>query len=446
MASSRRKFIKRVSAGSSLMALGGIGYGFSATSYSRIKGANDRIVMGIMGVNGRGKKMAANFALQNNTEVLYICDVEDKALKKGLDAVKKAVGKTPKSEKDIRKMLEVKDIDAVYLAPPDHWHVPATVMGCVAGKHVYVEKPLSHNPAEGEMAIEAARKYKRVVQMGAQRRSWNKLAEGVKELQHGAIGNVYMAKTWYTNNRGSIGIGKVAPVPSNLDYELWQGPAPRRPYKDNLIHYNWHWFWHWGTGEALNNGTHEIDVARWGLGMDYPSKVSSVGGRYRYKDDWEAFDTQIITYECEKGASVVWEGRSCNGSLVEGADRGVIFYGDNGTMRTGNDGYAIYDLDDKLIKEVKPEVVVDGRNTVSPSAILDNPHIENFLDCVRNGGTPNADVEIGHKSTLWVQLGNISQRVGRTLDIDQKNGHILDNPEAMKLWGREYEPGWVPTF
>lgn len=446
MASSRRKFIKRVSAGSSLMALGGVGYGFSATSYSRIKGANDRIVMGIMGVNGRGKKMAANFALQKNTEVHYICDVEEKALKKGLDAVKKAVGKTPKTEKDIRKMLEVKDIDAVYLAPPDHWHVPATIMSCVAGKHVYVEKPLSHNPAEGEMAIEAARKYKRVVQMGAQRRSWKKLAEGIKELQHGAIGNVYMAKTWYTNNRGSIGIGKVVPVPSNLDYELWQGPAPRRPYKDNLIHYNWHWFWHWGTGEALNNGTHEIDVARWGLGMDYPSKVSSVGGRYRYKDDWEAFDTQIITYECEKGASVVWEGRSCNGSLVEGADRGVIFYGDNGTMRTGNDGYAIYDLDDKLIREVKPEVVVDGRNTVSPSAVLDNPHIENFLACVRNGGTPNADVEIGHKSTLWVQLGNISQRVGRTLDIDQKNGHILRNQEAMKLWGREYEPGWAPAF
>ncbi|MCK5280690.1 MAG: Gfo/Idh/MocA family oxidoreductase, partial [Cyclobacteriaceae bacterium] len=178
MASSRRKFIKKVSAGSSLMALGGIGYGFPASSYSRIKGANDRIVMGVMGVNGRGKKMAANFALQKNTEVQYICDVEDKALKKGLDAVTKAVGKTPKSEKDIRKMLEVKDIDAVYLAPPDHWHVPATIMSCVAGKHVYVEKPLSHNPAEGEMAIEAARKYKRVVQMGAQRRSWKKLAEG----------------------------------------------------------------------------------------------------------------------------------------------------------------------------------------------------------------------------------------------------------------------------
>ena len=442
MSSTRRNFIRKASAASSLMMLGGIGHGFSASSYSRIKGANDRIIMGVMGVNGRGKKMAANFALQKNTEVLYICDVEDKALQKGVDAVKKAVGKAPKVEKDIRKMLEVKEIDGVYLAPPDHWHVPATIMSCVAGKHVYVEKPLSHNPAEGEMAIEAARKYKRVVQMGAQRRSWKKLSEGIKELQGGVIGNVYMAKTWYTNNRKSIGIGKVAPVPSNLDFELWQGPAPRRPYKDNLVHYNWHWNWHWGTGEALNNGTHEIDVARWGLGLDFPSKVNSVGGRYRFKDDWETPDTQIITFESNKGASVIWEGRSCNGSLVEGADRGVIFYGDNGTMRTGNDGYAIYDLDDKLITEVKPEIVVDGRDTTSPSSILDMPHIENYLSCIRNGGTPNADVEIGYKSTLWVQLGNIAQRIGRSINIDQGNGHVLSDPKAMELWGREYEPGW----
>ncbi len=446
MVNSRRSFIKKAAAGSSLIALGGVGYGFSASSYSRIRGANDRIVVGVMGTNGRGRKMAANFALQDNTEVAYICDVDDLAITKGIEAVKEAVGKTPKSEKDIRKMLELKDIDAVYLAPPDHWHVPATIMSCVAGKHVYVEKPLSHNPAEGEMAIAAARKYNRVVQMGAQRRSWKKLTEGINELRNGAIGNVYMAKTWYTNNRGPIGIGKVVPVPANLDYELWQGPAPRRPYKDNLIHYNWHWFWNWGTGEALNNGTHEIDLARWGLGLDFPTKVCSVGGRYRYKDDWETPDTQLITYEGANGSSIIWEGRSCNGSLVEGADRGVIFYGDNGTMRTGNDGYAIYDLDDKLLREVKPEVVVDGRNTVSPNAFLDNPHIENFLDCVRNGGTPNADVEIGHKSTTWVQLGNIAQRVGRSLDTDPASGHIKGDPEAMKLWGREYEPGWEPTF
>lgn len=445
MEKSRRNFIKKVTVGSSALAIGGVGYGFSADSYSRIIGANDRINIGVMGTNGRGKSMAANFALQKNTEVLYICDVEEKALAKGINAVKDAVGKEPKSEGDIRKMLERKDIDAVYLAPPDHWHTPATIMACVAGKHVYVEKPLSHNPAEGEMAIKAARKYNRIVQMGAQRRSWKLLTEGINALKEGAIGKAYMAKTWYSNNRGPIGIGKEVPVPSNLDYELWQGPAPRLPYKDNLIHYNWHWFWNWGTGEALNNGTHEVDLARWGLGVDFPNKVYSVGGRYHYKDDWEAFDTQIITFECDE-ASIVWEGRSCNGSNVEGLSRGIIFYGEDGTLHTGHDGYSIYDRKDNLIKEVKSDVVIDGRNTSSPAASLDSVHIDNFLTCVRTGETPNADVAEGHKSTAWVQLGNISQRVGRGLILDPKNGHIKDDKEAQKLWGREYEPGWEPKF
>ena len=154
------------------------------------------------------------------------------------------------------------------------------------------------------MLVQAAEKYKRIVQIGTQRRSWPTLVQGLGELKDGVIGKVYMAKTWYANTRGPIGTGKTVPVPSNLDYDLWQGPAPRKPYKDNLIHYNWHWFWHWGTGEALNNGTHEIDVARWGMGLDYPLKVNSVGGRYQFKDDWQTPDTQIITYET-KDASIV---------------------------------------------------------------------------------------------------------------------------------------------
>lgn len=445
MENSRRNFIKKVAAGSSALTIGGLGYGFPASSYARIIGANDRILMGIMGTNSRGRGMAANFARQKNTEVVTICDVDDNAMAKGIKAVEDAVGKAPRGEKDIRKMLQMKDIDAVFLAPPDHWHAPATIMSLAAGKHVYVEKPLSHSPAEGEMAISAARKYKKVVQMGAQRRSWKLLTEGINELKNGAIGRAYMAKTWYTNNRGPIGIGKVVPVPSNLDYELWQGPAPRRPYKDNLIHYNWHWFWNWGTGEALNNGLHEVDVARWGLGVDFPSRVYSVGGRYHYKDDWEAFDTQLITFECD-GASVIWEGRSCNSNKVEGLGRGVIFYGEKGSMLTGHDGYTIYDLDDNIIKEVKSDVVIDGRNTASPAACLDNVHIDNFLNCIRTGGKPNADVETGHISTTWVQLGNIAQRVSRGLAIDPKNGHIQGDAEAEKLWGREYEPGWEPQI
>lgn len=439
MDNTRRNFIRNTGA---FMALGAMG--FSSKSYGRIVGANDRVTVGVMGCNGRGAGMAANFAKQKNTDVIYICDVEEKALAKGINAVKKAVNKEPKGVKDFRTILTDKDLDAMYLAPPDHWHAPAAIMSCVAGKHVYVEKPLCHNPAEGEMAVAAARKHKRVVQMGSQRRSWITLTEGIQQLHEGAIGKVHMAKTWYTNNRASIGTGKVVPVPSNLDWDLWQGPAPRMPYKDNIVHYDWHWRWHWGTGEALNNGTHEIDVARWGLGIDYPTKVSSAGGRYRFKDDWETPDTQIITFETA-GASVVWEGRSCNSVPVEGEDRGVIFYGEKGSLATGGNAYVIRDHKNVILKEVKSGDKIDGRDPSSPSAGLDGIHIENFLKCIRESGVPNADVETGRKSTLWVQLGNISQRVGATLHIDQQNGHVMENKAAQALWGRKYQPGWEPV-
>lgn len=439
MNNSRRNFIKNSGAALTIGAMG-----FSSESYGRIVGANDRITVGVMGCNGRGAGMAANFARQKNTEVIYMCDVEEKALAKGVNAVKKAVNKEPKAVKDFRTILTDKDLDAMYLAPPDHWHAPATILSCAAGKHVYVEKPLCHNPHEGELAVAAARKYKRVVQMGSQRRSWALLTEGIHALHAGAIGKVHMAKTWYTNNRASIGVGKVVPVPSGLDFELWQGPAPRMPYKDNLVHYNWHWHWHWGTGEALNNGTHEIDVARWGLNMDYPTRVSSVGGRYRFTDDWETPDTQIITYECN-GASVIWEGRSCNSVPVEGEDRGVIFYGENGSLATGGNGYVIRDQKNVVVKEIKSTDKIDGRDPNSPSAGLDGVHIDNFLKSIRESLTPNADVEIGRKSTLWVQLGNISQRVGATLSIDQKTGRVENNKAAQALWSRDYQLGWKPV-
>lgn len=444
MKDSRRTFLKKAAAGTALAGMGGLGYGFSPRSYARILGANDRIALGIMGTNGRGRGLARQFEKLEGAEVRVICDVDDLALQKGVRAVMEVSGRAPETEKNLFRVLENKQVDAMVLAPPDHWHAPATILSCNAGKHVYVEKPLSHNPREGELAVEAARSSGRLVQMGSQRRSAPLLREGIGRLKEGIIGKVYMAKTWYTNNRKSIGNGKIVPVPGTLDYEMWQGPAPRRPYRDNLIHYNWHWFWNWGTGEALNNGTHEIDVARWGLGADFPLKVNSVGGRFHFRDDWETPDTQIITYELTGGACVIWEGRSCNGSLVEGADRGVIFYGENGTMRTGGDAYAVYDLNDRLVMEVNSGEVVDGRDITSPSASMDELHITNFLECIRNGTEPNAPVETGHKSTLWVQLGNIAQRVGHTLEIDQQNGHILRDTEASKLYGRDYEPGWGP--
>ena len=443
MKNSRRIFIKNVAAGTAALAIHKIGLGLTAKSYRNIIGANDRIRLAVIGTNGRGESMAATFARQLNTEVIYICDVDVKAREKGIASVVKAGKEAPKGENDFRKVLLDKNLDAVYIATPDHWHAPATILSCAAGKHVYCEKPLSHNPREGELSVAAARKYNRVVQMGSQRRSWKLLTEGINELKAGAIGKVHMAKTWYTNSRKPIGVGKQVAVPAGLDYELWQGPAPRKPYKDNLIHYNWHWFWHWGTGEALNNGTHEVDVARWGLGVDYPLSVNSTGGRYFYSDDWETPDTQIITYNCPQ-ATLVWEGRSCSGTKVEGRDRGVIFYGEKGSMLTGHDGYIIYDEKGKVLKDIKSNAVMDGRNTASPNESLDGVHVANFLDCIRQSKKPNADVEIGQKSTLWVQLGNIAQRVGHTINIDQKNGHVIGDKKAMELWGRTYQPGWEP--
>ena len=362
---------------------------------------------------------------------------------KGVAAVKK-VGGNPKTEKDIRKILEDKNIDAILVTAPDHWHAPATIMACQAGKHVYCEKPCSHNPHEGELSLAAARKYNRVVQVGAQRRSWPGLTEGIEALHNGVIGKVHFAKAWYTNNRKSIGFGKEMPAPSTIDFDLWQGPAPRRSYRDNLIHYNWHWFWHWGTGEALNNGTHEIDVVRWGLGLDFPTAVSSEGGRFRYKDDWETPDTQTIDIRFGDDCLVTWEGRSCNSRDTEGRDRGVIFYGEGGALETGHNGYRIFDMKNKLVKELASKDVIDGRDPNSPSANLDMGHIADFIDAIKTNRRPNGDIEELHKSTLLVQLGNIAWRTGHRLMIDPSNGHIVNDPEAQRLWSRTYEPGWEP--
>src|SRR5215210_4458933 len=448
----RRQFIKDLALGSAGLALGQTVLARnsvvqSAKSYKNIIGANDRIRLAVIGVNGRGTSMAATIAGQQNAEVACICDVDERVLPKAVKSVMDAKQvTTPRTEKDCRKVLQDKKLDAIYIATPDHWHTPLTVMGCQAGKHVYVEKPLSHNAAEGEIAIAAARKYNRIVQMGAQRRSAPTLTQGIEQLHKGIIGRVYLAKTWYTNNRKKL-ILQPGTVPQGLDYELWQGPAPRVPYKEGLIHYNWHWFWNWGTGEALNNGTHEVDVARWGLGVDYPIRVSSVGGRYEFKDDWQTPDTQIITMDFPDRVSLMWENRSSNGRKIEGTDRGIIFYGENGSLDTGGDEYKVYDLSGKLISEVKSPAKaenLEGRNTASPSLGLDSYHVANFLDSIRNNRRPNCDVELGHKSCVAMHLGNIAWRLGRDIKIDPKNGHITDDREAQKLWNRGYEKGWEP--
>ena len=406
---------------------------------------SNKVIVAVMGVNSRGAYLAESFAKLPTVEVAYLCDVEEQAITNGLKPFANVTRK-PIVIKDIRELVTKKDFDALIIAAPDHWHTPASLFGVANGKHVYVEKPCGHNPYEGELLTRAMNKYGKLIQMGNQRRSFPNLIEAVRLVrEENIIGNVYFGKAWYANNRKSIGIGKKVPVPGTLNFDLWQGPAPRTVYKDNLIHYNWHWFWHWGTAETCNNATHEIDCCRWFLGVDYPTKVTSSGGRYAFQDDWETPDTQVASFEFGKNKSITWEGRSCNVFPVEGAGRGFIIYGDKGTLvNYGNDDYKILDYQNQLVKEVKSDAENDANNPVSASGNLDFYHFDNFIKSVKGEAKLNSPVDEGHKSVLLCHLANIAQRTGRTLHCNQENGHILNDKKAMKLWRRVYEKGWKP--
>jgi predicted dehydrogenase len=408
---------------------------------------SNKVTLAIMGVNARGAYLAECFSKLPNVEIAYLCDVDDTAIANGLKPFA-SFNRKPSVVKDVRDLVNKKDFDALVIAAPDHWHAPAAILGVTHGKHVYVEKPCSHNPYEGELLIQAMKKYpKQLIQMGTQRRSMPNLIQAAKEVKEGIIGNAYLGKGWYANNRKSIGYGKKINVPPALDFNLWQGPAPRKDFKDNLVHYNWHWFWHWGTAETCNNGTHEIDMCRWFLDVDFPTRVTSAGGRYAFKDDWEMPDTQIATFEFGSKKIITWEGRSCNKFNIEGASRGFVVYGDKGTLLNyGNDDYKIFDANNKLIKEVKTAVHNDGTNTISATGNLDFYHFNNFVDSIRGATTISSPIDEGHKSVLLCHLANIAHRTGHTLKCNPVNGHILNDGMAMKLWKREYEKGWEPKI
>ncbi len=411
-------------------ATAGLALGLSALpARAAVKDANERILVGVMGTGGRGSGLAQLFEKLPNCQVAYVCDVDQKRMESAAAGVAKVKGNTPKTVGDFRKVLDDKTIDVLVVATCNHWHAPAAILACAAGKNVYVEKPCSHNPREGELLVEAARKYKKNVQMGNQRRSWPKVIEAIQQLRDGVIGRVWFAQSWYLNNRGTIGKGKAVPVPEGLDYDLWQGPAPRKPFHDNYLHYNWHWFWHWGNGELGNNGIHMIDLCRWGLGVDYPIHVTSSGGRFRFEDDQQTPDTHVVSYTFPDRKTITWEGLSCT-QLPSGKGADVIFVGDKGSLMISGTGYTICDPKGKEVR----------KETGSGS---DAMHAGNLLDAIRSGKTLNSEIEEGHKSTLLCHLGNIAHRTGRALRCGEK-GRILDDKDAMALWTREYEKGWEP--
>ena len=429
------------------LAIGAAGLAFTSTakSYAQILGSNDRLNFAVIGLNGRAYAHLASIkANRSAARVSHVCDVDSTILSKFAAAAQKEMGEAPAAEKDFRKLLERKDVDAITIATPDHWHAPMAMAAVEAGKHVYLEKPCSHNPAEGEMLVQAIAKYRKVVQMGTQQRSSPHTIEVIQKIHEGLIGKPYFAKCWYSNVRKSIGTGKEIPAPPQLDWDLWQGPAPRRPYRDNLHPYNWHFFRIYGTGETLNNGTHEVDVCRWALGLDYPKRVTASGGRYHFKDDWQFYDTLVTNFEYDD-AMIAWEGKSCEGMKYYGRDRGSTIMGTTGTVLVDRDGYEIYDLKGNKTSEFKVGTKTSSADLVGSDSMTD-AHFANFIAAVRGSEKLRAPIADGNIAVTMLQLSNIAWEVQRELHLDPKDGHIQNDPEAMKLWGREYEKGWAPRL
>ncbi len=434
----RREFLDKAAVGAA-----GLAMGATAKGYGQIMGANDRLNFAVIGLNSRAYAHLSSLnANKANARISHVCDVDSVTMAKFAAKTQQMMGEPAAQERDFRKVLALKEVDAITIATPDHWHAPMAIAGLQAGKHVYVEKPCSHNPAEGVMLVQAQRKYGKLVQMGTQQRSSAHTIEVVDKIHNGLIGNAYFAKAWYSNTRKSIGEGKPAAVPAQLDWELWQGPAPRREYTDNIQPYNWHWFRTYGTGEALNNGTHEVDVCRWALGVDLPDRVTAQGGRYAFKDDWQFYDTLTTSFTYPNHL-IAWECKCCNGMKYYNRDRGAEIVGTKGTVIVDRDGYEVYDLNGKKTSEVKAGSMTASADLVGADKMTD-AHFANFIAGIKHGEKLNAPIAVGNISVTTMQMSNIAWEVNRELLLDSKTGHVKDDPAAMKMWGREYESGWAP--
>jgi predicted dehydrogenase len=436
---SRRTFLQELATGAA-----GAAIASTARSYGQILGSNDRVNFAICGLNGRGyAHLSALKDLSADARVTWICDVDTTILNKFAGRAQQALGYAPKAEQDFRHALAAPDVDAVTIATPDHWHTPLAVLALKAGKNVYVEKPSSQNPREGELLVAAQKKYGKLVQVGDQQRSSDYTRKMIDQIHGGFIGTPYLARAWYANTRGTMGIGKEAPVPATLDWNLWQGPAPRSAYKDNIHPYNWHWLRRYGTGESLNNGTHEVDICRWALEAEIPHTVTSTGGRYQFQDDWQFYDT-LITNFSYPGKTISWEGRSCQGMKNFGRDRGSAIFGTKGTVVIDRDGYDVFDWKGKQIDQYRTGHVTSTSDLLGIDDMTD-AHFANFIAALRGKENLNSPIPVANITVTMLLLSNIAWFVDRTLHLDPETAHVHNDPEAMQYWSRTYEPGWEVT-
>lgn len=422
----RRTFVKTVA--------------ITAASASRILGANDRVNVGVVGLGGRGRAHVQGWSDVPNSRIAALCDVDQASLERAEALVTRNGTEKPAGYADMRKLFEDKNVDAVSMPLPNHWHALSTIWACQAGKDVYIEKPACFNVFEGRKMIEAARKYKRMVQVGSQSRSTPHKMEAIAKLQDGIIGKLYQSKGICYKRRKSIGKKPDTPVPAGVNWDLFLGPAPKRAFNELRFKYNWHWFWDTGNGDIGNQGVHEMDLARWALDVGMPKSVVSTGGKYAYDDDQETPNTQLARFDygdaeiifdvhgliTDHAGSLPFQGQNCVGN---------VYYGLDGFMALDDDGYQVY-------KGEKREKVADVKSEKKNTTVL---HMENFAKAVRsrNYKDLSADIEIGVISADLCHLANISYRVKRRLDFDGAGEKFRGDSEANKMLTRDYRRPYI---
>lgn len=394
---------------------------------------SERLNIAVVGIRGRGRSLLTGFAKLPNSQVTHLCDVNTEYFGTYAKLVGDLQGgKNPECVQDIRKLLEIRSIDAIAIATPDHWHALATIWGCQAGKHVYVEKPCSHNIAEGRAMVRAAAKHNRVVQVGTQSRSAPHMIEAINHLRLGKIGAVHMARAFNSQLRRRVPAVADGVAPNTLDWDIWQGPAPERPFNSNRYSYGWRWYWDYGTGDMGNDGVHDLDIARWGLGVEAPDSVQGFGTKLFFKGDTqETPDTQSVVFTFPGSDKVLhYDQRLWTPYHMEGYENGVVFYGTDAYLVLGRGGWRVIERGNKLAFEKK-------------ASFSEIPHLENFIAACKGNARANCNITEGHRSTMLAHLGNLSGRLGRPLKFDPANETIPGDTEAASFLGRKGRGNFV---
>lgn len=412
----RRQFLGRSAQQAAGVAVGVVGLTAAAQAASG-RSVNDKVSVGIIGVRNQGKLLTTELSRFDDVEVRSLCDVDETQFAPCVHLLNAAGRRAPTIERDFRKLLDDPAIDAVVVATPDHWHASMTTLACQAGKDVYVESPATHLVVEGPRMMAAAERGKRIVQVGLQQRSGSHFRSAMEFLHSGKLGRVNLAKAWIVHRRKSIGHKPSCETPAQVDYAQWLGPAAPREFSPNRFHFNWRWFWEYGGGELAHWGVHMLDVARWGLNVDYPSRVSAVGGRYSFDDEQETPDTLSVQYAFLQ-QTILWEHRLWSSHGIEGRSSGVSFHGELGTLVVDRGGWKVYD---------------HRENVTADASELQTPHLRNFIDCIKSRQTPAADLLTGHIASTYCHLGNIAYRVGRELIFDSNRFDCSADTEANRL-------------